>query len=166
MNLKRLTTDALLTSLALIIFVIEAQIPPLTAIPGIKLGLSNVITLISVYLIGRKDAGIILLLRIILGSVFSGSMSSFIFSICGGFLCFFSMCIFSKILKEKIWVVSIFGAVFHNIGQITAAVFVMQSTAVLWYFPYLLISAIITGAFTGLTAQAVYKKFKKTGENV
>ncbi|MBQ3151058.1 MAG: Gx transporter family protein [Clostridia bacterium] len=158
MNLKRLTTDALLTAFALIIFIIEAQIPPVVPIPGIKLGLSNIITLTSFYIIGKKDALIILVLRIVLGSVFSGNISSLIFSLCGGILCYIAMCIFHGITKEKIWVTSVLCAIAHNTGQIIAAVFVMKSTAVLWYFPYLLISAIITGAFTGIIVQNICKK--------
>ena len=160
MNLKRLTTDALLTALALIIFIIEAQIPPIVPIPGIKLGLSNVVTLTAIYLLGKKDAGIILLLRIILGSLFAGSFSSFIFSFSGAILCYITMCIFSNLLKEKIWVVGVLSAVSHNIGQIIAAMFVMHSVTVLWYLPYLLIASIITGSFTGILSNFLYKKMK------
>ena len=160
MNIKRLTTDALLTALALIIFIIELQIPPIVPIPGIKIGLSNIITLTAIYLLGKKDAGIILFLRIALGALFSGNVSSFIFSLCGGVFCFVSMIIFLKIFKEKIVITSIFGAIFHNTGQIIAAVFVMKSFAVLWYLPYLLIAAIITGTFTGILSQLIYQRMR------
>lgn len=160
LNINRLTTDALLTALALIIFIIELQIPPIVPIPGIKLGLSNIITLTAIYLLGKKDAGIILFLRIVLGSLFAGSISSFIFSFCGGIFCYISMIIFSKIFKEKITITSIFGAISHNIGQTVAALFVMKSFAVLWYLPYLLIAAIITGAFTGIISQLIYQRMR------
>ncbi len=160
MNLKRLTTDALLTALALIIFIIESQIPPIVPIPGIKAGFANAVTLMAVYLIGKKDAFIILFLRIILGSVFAGNVSSLIFSLCGGLLSYIITCIFFSLLKEKIWVVSVFGAVAHNTGQIIAAVFVMKSISVLWYMPYLLIAAIISGSFIGILTQFTFKKIK------
>jgi len=160
LNIKRLTTDALLTALALVIFIIELQIPPIVPIPGIKLGLSNIITLTAIYLLGKKDAGIILLLRIALGALFSGNISSFIFSLCGGVFCFVSMIILSNLFKEKIIVTSIFSAIFHNIGQTVAAVFVMKSFAVLWYLPYLLIAAIITGTFTGILSQLIYQRIR------
>ncbi len=160
MNLRRLTTDALLTSLALIIFLIESQIPPIVPIPGIKIGLANAVTLLSVYLIGKKDAFTVLLLRIILGSVFAGNISSLIFSICGGLLSFAVTCIFSSIMKEKMWVVSVFSAVAHNAGQLIAAVFVMKSFSVLWYTPYLIIAAIVSGGFIGILSQLTFRKIK------
>lgn len=134
--------------------------PPVVPIPGIKLGLSNAVTLTAIYLLGKRDAGIILFLRILLGSLFAGNISSLIFSLCGGTLCYIIMCLLSKMPKDKIWVVSIFGAVAHNMGQILAAIFVMKSIAVLWYFPYLLISAVITGLFTGILSQLTFKKIK------
>lgn len=85
---QRLTRLALLTALALIIFIVEAQIPPLTAIPGVKLGLANIITLMTLYEFGPKDALMVLLVRIFLGSVFSGQMLMLLFSLAGGLLCY------------------------------------------------------------------------------
>ena len=74
MSTKRITSIAVLTAIALTIFIAEAQIPVLIAVPGIKLGLSNIITLVAVYLLSRRDAGMILMLRVFLGSIFGGSM--------------------------------------------------------------------------------------------
>lgn len=162
MRTRKLTVMAMLLALALIIFVIEAQLPPLAPIPGIKLGLANIITLTAIYLIGRREAFIVLILRIILGSVFSGNLIGFIYSVSGGIASFALMCAVSLFLKpDKIWVVSVFGALAHNAGQIAAAVFITKTTQVIWYLPVLTISAVITGVFTGIAAQLIFKRLRK-----
>lgn len=158
---RRITTDALLAAAALIIFVIEAQIPPPVPVPGVKLGLANVITLFAMYKVGPKDTLGILLTRIILGSVFAGTVVSFLFSVTGGLFCYLITLAFYRILgEEKIWVCSVIGAVFHNIGQILAAILILKSAAVAAYLPFLLLSGIITGVFTGWIVQLVYKRLK------
>ena len=151
----------MLAAAALIIFAIEAQIPVPVPIPGVKLGLANVITLFAMYKLGPKDALGILLTRIILGSVFAGTVVSFLFSLTGGIFCYLITLALHRVLSEnKIWVVSVIGAVFHNIGQILAAMVVLKSAAVAAYLPFLLLSGIITGVFTGLVVQLVYKRLK------
>ena len=162
MNVKKITAMALLLALALIIFIIEAQLPPLAPIPGIKLGLANIITLMAIYILGRKEAFVILALRIILASIFSGGMAGFLYSIAGGLVCFVFMGITSYKLGEKrMWAVSVFGAIGHNIGQIIVACIVIGSAQVLWYLPVLIISAVITGVFTGIATQVTTKQLKK-----
>ena len=104
---KRLAFMALLTAMALTIFVIEAQIPAPVPIPGVKLGLSNIITLTAMLLLGKKEAGIVLLLRIIMGAMFTGSPAALIYSISGGVLAYIVMCLLVGRFPEKlIWVVS------------------------------------------------------------
>lgn len=159
---KRLTTDAVLTAIALVIFVAEMQIPPLVPIPGVKLGLANVITVFALYMFGTKDAFFIMLCRLILGSIFTGSIIAFAFSACGAFFCFVIMALLKRVLTEnQMWAVSVAGAIFHNIGQITAAIFILANTAIIAYLPFLLVSGVITGLFTGLTAQVVFKRLRK-----
>ena len=150
---KKLSILALMTTISLVIFVIESAIPTLVPIPGVKLGLANIITLIFILNKMPKEAAIVLFMRIVLASIFAGQMTSFIFSIAGGVLCLIAMFLIHKIAGNKyIWFTSIIGAIFHNIGQIIAAMFVLSSTYVLYYFPFLLVSGIITGLFTGLCA--------------
>ncbi len=159
MNTKKLTTLSMLTALSLIMFIVEAQIPPIVPIPGIKLGLANIITLITLAWFGRKDAFIVLMLKIVLSSVFAGTLMSFIYSFSGGILCFIIMALTINIFKNNtFWVMSVLGAISHNIGQITAAVFVTSTWQIITYLPVLLVSAIITGIFTGLTAQVIIKR--------
>lgn len=158
---RRMTMDALLAAAALIIFAVEAQIPPLVPVPGVKLGLANVITLFAMYKMGPKDTFGILLTRIILGSIFAGTAISFLFSATGGMFCFLiTLAIYRTLGEDRIWVVSVIGAVFHNIGQILAAMVVLRSAAVAAYLPFLLLSGIITGVFTGGITQLVYKRLK------
>ncbi len=157
-----------LTAAALIIFVIENQIPSPVPIPGVKLGLANIITVYAVYHYKWSDALLLVLVRVILGSVFAGTMISFAFSISGALLCLAGMIPISKLIGEKyIWLSSVMGAVLHNAGQTAAAVAVMKTTAVIGYLPYLMISGCIAGAFTGLAAQLVTVRLdsdRKKGE--
>lgn len=148
----------MLTAISLIIFIVEAQLPPLAPIPGIKMGLANIITLVALVWYGRREAFTVLMLRIILGSIFAGQMMSFIYSMAGGLLCFIIMSLTVKIFKEnQLWIMSIFGALAHNVGQISIAVIVTSTWQVIGYFPLLAISAVITGAFTGLAAGHIVK---------
>ena len=159
---KRLTRMGLLTSLALIIFMIEAQIPSLVPIPGVKLGLANIITVYAMFCLGPRDTLMILLTRIFLGSIFSGQMMTFFYSLSGGLLCFVVMLFMRKIVTEKqIWVCSVLGAIAHNIGQIIAAIIIAGTLGLIVYLPVLMISGIIAGTFTGLCAQFIIDRLNK-----
>ena len=150
---------ALLTAVSLVLFVLENQIPAPVPIPGVKLGLANIITVYAMFALGPKDTLCILLVRVFLGSVFSGQMSTLFYSLSGGLLCYLSMLVLRKILTEKqIWVCGAVGAVAHNIGQILAAMVVFQTAAVAVYVPFLVFSGIITGFLTGMTAQAIVNR--------
>ena len=153
MNLKKLTELALLTALALIIFVIELHFPDI-AIPGVKLGLANIITVWAVFHYKPSEVCMILFCRILLGAIFTGNISALLYSVSGAVMCLLAMLVLRHILDEKyIWLCSMIGAVFHNIGQITAAMIILQSAAVISYFPILAISGSIAGLFTGLCTQ-------------
>lgn len=156
---KRLVSIGALTAVALTIFVIENQIPPLVAIPGIKLGLSNIITLFALVIMGPKDAFTILVLRVTLGSIFSGQIMTLAYSMSGGILCLLAEIILVKLLPlENLWAVSVIGAVIHNITQIAVAALITMTAGVFFYLPYLIIAGIITGTFIGLCVQIVVKK--------
>lgn len=146
---------AMLVAISMCIFIIEAQIPLPVPFPGVKPGLSNIIILITIILLGKREASLVLFLRIILSSAITGH--GLIYSLFGGIFAFFTMCIFIKPLKNYVWVISVLGALAHNTGQILCASLILGK-AVISYFPVLVISAIITGAFTGISAQAVILK--------
>jgi heptaprenyl diphosphate synthase len=161
-SLKRLTLDAVLSAAALIIFVLESRIPNLAPVPGMKLGLANIVTVYAMFALGPLDTIAILLVRIILGSVFAGSVTSFFFSLAGGMLCFLIQLLLRKILTRKqIFVAGIVGAVAHNIGQMIVAMIAFQSVSVLVYLPFLMVSAVLTGTLTGFTAQFLLPLLEK-----
>lgn len=151
---KRLTRDALLTALALILFLMEAQIPAPVPIPGVKLGLANVVTIWSMFLLGPADTLWILLCRIFLGSLFAGQLLSLLYSLSGGLLCFLLTLFLRRIVtKSQIWVCGVLGAVAHNAGQLAAAILVTATPSLLAYFPVLVLSGVAAGLFTGFCAQ-------------
>lgn len=161
MKAKRLALLAALTAIALTVFAVEAQLPPLAPIPGIKLGLANIVTVWALFALGPLDALLILLGRILLGSLFAGQAVSLLYSLAGGLLCFAVCWGLRRVLTERqLWAASVFGALAHNTGQLLAA-WALTRTAALWaYFPVLGVSATLTGAFTGLAAQMVYRRLK------
>ena len=161
---KRIALDAMLAAMALLLFIVEAQLPPLTTIPGIKIGLANVVTLAAVYLCGRRDAAAILFVRVCLGAVFAGNATTFLYSASGAMLCLILTCLVCRPLHKTVWVVSVLGAIAHNVGQLLAAAVLLRSAAVFWYLPYLLIAAVISGAFTGLCVQFLLRRLNRRKE--
>ena len=162
MKLRKLTELALLTAIALIIFIVELRIPNLSPIYGIKLGLSNIITVYAVFHYQPSETAMLLLCRIILGAIFSSNLISLVYSLAGGMFCLAGMLCVKKYIPERmIWLCSILGAVFHNLGQITAAVVTMQTFAVISYLPFLIISGCVAGLFTGLCAQLLLNRLGK-----
>lgn len=156
MSTKKLTILSLLTALALIIYVVEAQLPPIVPIPGVKLGLANIVSLFTLFWIGKKEAFIVLILRIFLGTIFTGQGLSFIYSLSGGvFSLVVVLLLFKTFSKKALYIPSIIGGICHNIAQLTCAIFVTSTVALLTYLPVLILSGIITGLFTGLAAQAI-----------
>ena len=151
MGTKKITILGLLATIALTIFMIESALPALAPIPGIKLGLSNIVTLFILLRFEVRDAVIVLFIRIILASVFAGRMVSFLYSICGGVLCLASMALVNRMLNKKfIFLTSVIGAMAHNMGQIFAAYCVLGMSGILVYVPFLIISGVVTGLFTGV----------------
>ena len=137
---KQLTRMALLTAVALAIHVAEAQIPPLVAIPGVKLGLANIITVYAAFSIGGGPAAMILIARILLGSMFGGGLMSLAYSLAGGLLCLIVTLVLRRVLANRqIWVASVMGAIAHNIGQILVAIVVTGTPSIVSYLPVLMI---------------------------
>ena len=156
MKVKKFVYMSLLTAMALIIFIIEAQIPTLVPIPGVKLGLANIIIVYAIFTLGPKPTLMILICRVFMSSIFVGQMMTLFYSLSGGILCFFSMLVMRKLVTiNQIWVCSAVGAIFHNIGQIIVAILVTRTLGLVAYLPILLVSGIIAGFFTGICAQLV-----------
>lgn len=154
---------SLLISMALILSLIERMIPTPFVAPGAKLGLANLVIVISVYTLNSyKDSFIILFLRIFLASLLGGSVSSLLYSVTGGILSFIITIIVKEIGGKHVSVigVSACSAVFHNIGQLLAASIILNNFRVFLYLPLLSITGIMTGIFIGLSANYTLSHFK------
>lgn len=161
MKTRKLTQMALLSAIALTIFVLEAQIPPLVPIPGIKLGLANIVTVFAVFTLGSWEAALILAVRIFLGAVFAGNFSTIFYSLAGGCLAILSAIALKRILKNKqLWVAGTVGAIAHSIGQMAMAVLLTGTPGLVIYLPVMIFSSILTGTFTGLCAQVLVNRGK------
>ena len=161
MKAKKLAELSLLTAVATIIFIIELRIPNIIPIPGIKLGLANIITVYAAYRFSAKDVLLIAVARVFLCSLFGGNFSVIIYSLSGSLACLAGMILLRKIIPlEYVWLCSIIGAILHNTGQMAAAIFITRTPAVLAYYPPLIISGSIAGLFTGLCAMFILKRVK------
>ena len=164
MQTKKLTRMALLTAIALTIFMVEAQIPAFVPVPGVKLGLSNIVTVFAVYTMGSKEGAMILAARIFLGAVFAGNFSTIFYSAAGGACAILVTIGLKRLLTPKqLWVAGAFGAVAHSLGQMAVAVTMTGTPGLLLYLPVLMICSVITGTFTGLCAQLLVKRGKEIG---
>lgn len=161
MKTKDLTRMALLTAIALTIFMVEAQLPGLTPVPGIKLGLSNIVTVYAVFTLGPARAACILFCRVFLGAVFSGQMSTVLYSGAGGLCAILVTIVSRKILKPKqIFVAGVLGAIAHSIGQMAVAIAVTGTPGLIVYLPIMILAGIFTGVFTGFCAQFLTERLR------
>lgn len=161
-KVNQMTLCAILVSMALVLSYIEHFIPLQMVIPmpGVKLGLANIVTLMALFFLGTGNAFTILILRCILGSVFGGGISGLAFSMVGGVFAMTVMCVFRNCKRISIYGVSVLGAAAHNIGQILVAVFLMGSVYVIGYLPYLLLVSVFTGLATGSICAGVFRVLK------
>lgn len=159
MKPKKLVLLALLSAIALTIFMVEAQIPALVPIPGIKLGLSNIVTVFTVFAIGPWEGAAVLFIRVFLGAVFAGNFSSIIYSAAGGLCAIVVTVLLRRILtKKQLWVAGCMGAIAHAIGQMAVAVFITGTPVIAVYLPLMIACGIVTGLFTGLCAQLLVNR--------
>lgn len=161
MKTKKLTLLALLSAIALTIFMVEAQIPALVPIPGVKLGLANIVTVFTVFTLGPWEGAAVLFVRIFLGAVFAGNFSTIFYSAAGGFCAIGVTILLRKILTNKqLWVAGCLGAVAHSIGQMAMAVLLTGTPSLAVYLPVMIAISIVTGLFTGLCAQFLVNRGK------
>lgn len=158
MPLRKLTALALYTTLSLAIYAVESAIPPLVPIPGIRLGLANIITLILLRQDSLRSAGLVLLARILLSSLLFGQAMSLLYSLAGGFLSLLVMYLINRLLQKRYpFLTGAAGGLFHNLGQLLTAFALTSTPGVLAYLPFLIVSGILTGLFTGLCASFAEK---------
>ena len=158
---KKLTLLACLSAIALTIFMIEAQIPPVVPLPGVKLGLANIVTVFAVFALGPGEAASILFCRVFLGAVFAGNFSSIFYSAAGGMLAILVTILLRKVLTHKqLWVAGSLGAVAHSVGQVAMSIIITGTPGIIVYLPPLVAISIVTGLFTGLCAQFLVNRGK------
>lgn len=162
MKIRKLTLMALLTAIALTIFMIEARIPALVPIPGVKLGLANIVTVFAVFVLGPKEAAMILAARVFLGAVFAGNFSTIFYSGAGG-LCAIAVTIALRkaLTMKQLWVAGALGAIAHSVGQMAMAIVMTGTPGIIAYLPLMIVCSIITGVFTGLCAQLLVNRGEK-----
>ena len=161
---KQLTLCAVLTAMALALSYLENffHLSLAIPIPGIKLGLANIVTVFALYAVGSGQALLILLARCFLGAVLAGNMNALIFSLLGGFTAMLVMIGLSRLRKLSVYGVSVGGAAAHNCGQVAAAVLTLGNTAPLYYLPVLLGVSLCTGALNGLIAACLFRALAHT----
>lgn len=162
MKVRKMTFLGLMIGYSLILYIIESYIPnPMIAFsPGVKLGLTNIITLISLMILGIKDTFIIITVRVILSSIFAGPLSYLLFSIGGAYFSLVLMYLAKKVKGLSIVGVSIIGSIGHNIGQLIVASLIVENMLTIGYLPFMLITSLLTGIFVGMAASYSIRKME------
>ena len=150
--IRQITTMGMLVALAMVLGFVETLIPINLGIPGMKLGLANIVVVIALFLFDVKTAVVVSILRIILIAMTFGNMSMMFYSIAGASLSLLSMVTVSKIKSFSLISVSIIGGIMHNVGQIICAAFVVRTNQVFTYLPVLIIAGLVSGALIGIVA--------------
>lgn len=145
----------------MILSFIESLIPPLAMVPGVKIGLANIVTVFLLYTLGIRAAGAVSLIRVLLSALLFGNVQSLIFALSGALLSFVVMIVAKHLLPFGTVGVSVLGAIAHNAGQIIAAVIVMETVGVAYYFIPLVISGTLGGVLVGIVAAVITKRLQK-----
>lgn len=148
----------MLTAVALILSYVESLIPVLVAVPGVKLGITNIVVIFALYRLGIKEAAALSLLRVVLVSFLFGNAFSFLYSLAGAVLSLAVMILLKKTDKFSATGVSVAGAVSHNVGQILVAIVVLSTEKLILYLPVLAVAGVLAGIVTGLAASVLLKR--------
>lgn len=140
-------------ALALICSYVESLIPFYFGVPGVKLGLTNIVIVLMLYCVGAKEALVISVLRVVLAGFLFGNMFSILYSLAGGLLSFLVMYLLKRTKKFGVLPISISGGIFHNVGQLTVAALVVENYNIFYYLPALLAAGFVTGLLIGIASQ-------------
>lgn len=161
MKTRNVATYGMLIALAFILSYIESIIPIPVPIPGIKIGLANLVVITALFTMGPKQAFVLSMIRILLVGFTFGNLSTMMFSFAGGMLSWLLMVAAKRWKRFSMTGVSILGGIGHNIGQILVAMWVINSSVLLYYLPFLIISGLITGAVIGIVGALITANIKK-----
>ena len=157
-NVKRISVYGLITAVAIVLSWLESQIPPFFPVPGMKIGLTNIMVIIALYKMGSGSAMAVNVLRIVIVSFLFGGPSALLYSLSGGMLSTLVMIFLKWTGKFKTVTVSIAGGIFHNVGQILIAMLMMNTTGILWYLAVLWFTGAASGALIGILASLIVKR--------
>lgn len=160
MQSKKIATIGMMIAIAFVLNYIEVLIPINVGIPGVKLGMSNIVVVFCLYTLGPVTAFAIAIIRIILCGLTFGSISSMIYSLAGGMLSYAVMFLMKKINRFSIYGVSVVGGVSHNLGQILMAMLILQTKLLIYYYPFLIVTGVVAGFFVGMLSALLVKRLK------
>lgn len=161
MKAKKIAFLGLCVSLSMILSYFESMVPPLVAVPGVKVGLANLVTIFMLYKVGVKETIAVSLIRVVLVSILFANALSMIYSLVGAGLSLAGMILLKKLKLLSCVGVSVTGGVLHNIGQVVTACILMETSQIIFYLPVLLISGTVAGVVIGYGAALMVKRLEK-----
>lgn len=161
MGSKRIAYCGLFAALAILMGYVELLIPMPILIPGVKLGLANVIIVIMLYFMDARSAFFVSLIRVLLSGLLFAGFAGLLYSLSGAMLSFAVMLLLKRTERFSIVGVSVAGGIFHNVGQIVVAALVVENVRMAYYLPFLLVSGVVTGIVIGIVAQTALKYLKR-----
>lgn len=164
MRSRKIAQIGMLVALAMVFSYLESLVPVSLGVPGIKLGLSNLVTVFALYQLSIPEAFGISLVRIVLCGITFGNLSTMMYSLAGGMLSFLVMVLLKKTKKFSVYGVSIAGGVSHNVGQLLMAASILQTGVLIYYFPFLLLAGIVAGAAIGFLGGIIIKRLSSQGD--
>lgn len=156
---KKLTMLAMTMAVAMVLSYIESQIPAFVAVPGVKVGLANIAVIFALYRFGFKEACLVSVVRVLVMSMLFG-LGAIFYSMAGAVLSLLGMLILKKTGLFSEMSVSVAGGVLHNLGQIIAACIILETNAVKYYLPFLILSGVLAGAVIGTAAGFLIRRIK------
>lgn len=161
MKAGRIAYYGLFAALAVLMGYVEMLVPVPVPIPGVKLGLANVVVLVMLYYMDAKSAFFISLVRVVLCGLLFAGFAGLLYSLSGALLSFAAMALLKKTGRFSMIGVSVAGGVFHNVGQITVAALAVENVRMAYYLPFLLVSGVVTGVLIGLVAQMALRYLQR-----
>lgn len=155
MKTKRIACLGLLIALAFVLSYVEYLLPLNIGIPGAKVGLANLVVMVALYTLGKKDAALLSVVRVVLVGFTFGNLAMMLYSMAGALLSFVVMLIAKRTKLFSITGVSVLGGVFHNVGQIIVAMFVLETASLLYYLPFLIVIGTISGIVIGVISSMI-----------
>ncbi|MBQ3599674.1 MAG: Gx transporter family protein [Lachnospiraceae bacterium] len=155
---ERIALYGLCIALAFVLSYIEFLIPIQAMVPGMKLGLTNLVVIFALYRMGEKSAFVVNVVRMLLVSFTFGNMKSLLYSLAGGILSYVVMIVLKRVKSFGMVTVSVAGGIFHNVGQILVAMAIVETTAIIWYLTVLFFTGILSGFFVGFISWMIIKK--------